>query len=552
MLRVEVPVGVVSGQEIIVRAPNGIRVRVRVPDGVSAGQAFQVTVPATVSGGSTASRVSSGSTASLAALPPSDHVGQPAVTASSSNSATASAASAAPDATDVAGEVDSASSAPCVRSRKERDRVLTAMPDDDNEKREPGPYMLFCKEERPKIVKANQQMTFGQVGKALGEAWCKKRDTDTSRGRGNEASPEAPIAISMPPVAAAQARREEQTVVGPVGLPPAPGTCAEASTHDSSPRASGRAGENPSEEEDPSEGEDSSEGEGPSEEEDPSDREDSSEGKDSSDGEQDPGMEPDAGQWSQFEATEAELVAEHPRFGDLVGADVCVMHAAYSADALTRSGAVGWRAQVTHTRGGRGGPTTQVQVFGNWFELSNELAIRPVRQSRTSALLENASGGGGEKKRSRKSETKPPTPAAVKCAAPCLAMDALRQLVRQRTAHLLRDDRRAASDGTQGRPQKRPCSALWNSQCCVPLERSLTRRPGSRAAYPEPILRSGILCRCSSAGMASEGLGQVAAAAQAGGSSSYISQWLNNKWHNTSQKSAFHRCRRWRLEPNTA
>lgn len=32
-------------------------------------------------------------------------------------------------------------------------------------------YMLFCKQERPKIVKAHPNFTFAEVGKALGAAW---------------------------------------------------------------------------------------------------------------------------------------------------------------------------------------------------------------------------------------------------------------------------------------------------------------------------------------------------------------------------------------------
>ena len=40
-------------------------------------------------------------------------------------------------------------------------------------KKAPGPYMVFCKEMRPKIVKENPGFTFGEVGKALGAAWGK-------------------------------------------------------------------------------------------------------------------------------------------------------------------------------------------------------------------------------------------------------------------------------------------------------------------------------------------------------------------------------------------
>ena len=46
-------------------------------------------------------------------------------------------------------------------------------PKEKKEKKAPGPYMLFCKETRPKIVKENPDMAFGEVGKALGAAWGK-------------------------------------------------------------------------------------------------------------------------------------------------------------------------------------------------------------------------------------------------------------------------------------------------------------------------------------------------------------------------------------------
>ena len=46
----------------------------------------------------------------------------------------------------------------------------------DKPKRAPGPYMLFCKEMRPKIVAANPKFTFGEVGKKLGDEWKKLSD----------------------------------------------------------------------------------------------------------------------------------------------------------------------------------------------------------------------------------------------------------------------------------------------------------------------------------------------------------------------------------------
>ena len=48
-------------------------------------------------------------------------------------------------------------------------------------KRAPGPYMIFCKAERPKIVKANPSMAFGEMGKALGAAWGKLSDAQKAK-----------------------------------------------------------------------------------------------------------------------------------------------------------------------------------------------------------------------------------------------------------------------------------------------------------------------------------------------------------------------------------
>ena len=48
-------------------------------------------------------------------------------------------------------------------------------------KRAPGPYMIFCKAERPKIVKANPNMAFGEVGKALGEKWRGMSDAQKAK-----------------------------------------------------------------------------------------------------------------------------------------------------------------------------------------------------------------------------------------------------------------------------------------------------------------------------------------------------------------------------------
>ena len=48
-------------------------------------------------------------------------------------------------------------------------------------KKAPGPYMVFCKSERPKIIKANPNLSFGEVGKALGAAWGKLSDAQKAK-----------------------------------------------------------------------------------------------------------------------------------------------------------------------------------------------------------------------------------------------------------------------------------------------------------------------------------------------------------------------------------
>jgi len=43
----------------------------------------------------------------------------------------------------------------------------------DKPKKAPGAYMVFCKEQRPKIIEENPGLSFGEIGKALGSAWGK-------------------------------------------------------------------------------------------------------------------------------------------------------------------------------------------------------------------------------------------------------------------------------------------------------------------------------------------------------------------------------------------
>tara|TARA_B110000977_G_scaffold176330_1_gene231912 strand:+ start:46797 stop:47060 length:264 start_codon:yes stop_codon:yes gene_type:complete len=52
---------------------------------------------------------------------------------------------------------------------------------EDKPKRAPGPYMLFCKAERPKIVAANPKFTFGEVGKELGAKWRGMSDAQKAK-----------------------------------------------------------------------------------------------------------------------------------------------------------------------------------------------------------------------------------------------------------------------------------------------------------------------------------------------------------------------------------
>ena len=57
----------------------------------------------------------------------------------------------------------------------------SAKKDKPKEKKPPSGYMLFCKQERPGIVKKNPKMAFGEVGKALGAAWGKLSDAQKAK-----------------------------------------------------------------------------------------------------------------------------------------------------------------------------------------------------------------------------------------------------------------------------------------------------------------------------------------------------------------------------------
>ena len=98
--------------------------------------------------------------------------------------------------------------------------------------------------------------------------------------------------------------------------------------------------------------------------------------------------------WAEAEVTAHDLVKYHPRSTDLVGADVCIMAAAYPKYTLTCSGAVGWRGTITHTRG-RGSDNCRVRVLGSWFRLADKTLLRPIKQvkAKAAAKAEEAQAG---------------------------------------------------------------------------------------------------------------------------------------------------------------
>ena len=80
--------------------------------------------------------------------------------------------------------------------------------------------------------------------------------------------------------------------------------------------------------------------------------------------------------FAELEVMRSDLAASHPT--SIVGRDVCVMAAAWPDEQLERRGAIGWRAVVSSLRGRA--PQQQVQVFGEWFALSDERYVRPIVQ----------------------------------------------------------------------------------------------------------------------------------------------------------------------------
>jgi len=66
-------------------------------------------------------------------------------------------------------------------SKKSIEKKPAAAKKAPGEKRKVGAYIIFTKEMRPKIVKENPGMAFGDVGKALGLAWGKLTDAQKEK-----------------------------------------------------------------------------------------------------------------------------------------------------------------------------------------------------------------------------------------------------------------------------------------------------------------------------------------------------------------------------------
>jgi hypothetical protein len=59
--------------------------------------------------------------------------------------------------------------------------IMTMGATESKKKREPGPYMLFCKKMRPQVVTENPKLSFGEVGRKLGEMWRELSDEEKKK-----------------------------------------------------------------------------------------------------------------------------------------------------------------------------------------------------------------------------------------------------------------------------------------------------------------------------------------------------------------------------------
>ena len=48
-------------------------------------------------------------------------------------------------------------------------------------KQQRSPYMKFCKQTRAKIVEENPKLTFGEVGRKMGEMWREMSDDEKKK-----------------------------------------------------------------------------------------------------------------------------------------------------------------------------------------------------------------------------------------------------------------------------------------------------------------------------------------------------------------------------------
>ena len=75
-----------------------------------------------------------------------------------------------------------------------------------------------------------------------------------------------------------------------------------------------------------------------------------------------------------------EIAEAHPMWAEIVGADVCVLPAAFPQAPPPGEGMVGWRAEVQAKRGSAAKANEQVRLFGAWFKLGDTNRILPVEQ----------------------------------------------------------------------------------------------------------------------------------------------------------------------------
>jgi hypothetical protein len=61
--------------------------------------------------------------------------------------------------------------APKTAAKKTEKKTKAAPAEKVKGKRQPSPYILFCKEKRPELKAAHPTASFGEMGKMLGQLW---------------------------------------------------------------------------------------------------------------------------------------------------------------------------------------------------------------------------------------------------------------------------------------------------------------------------------------------------------------------------------------------